>query len=306
MEVLAVGICVVDLIARVPVFPEPDGRMMMSDFSQVVGGNATIAAVALARLGARVGFASVVGDDTFGQEIRRALVEDGVDLALLSTHPTAQTPTTVIISAQQTGTRSIINHPSVAQELLVPSEALLRAAEQATCVHLDHAALPAVADALLPCCRAAGVLTSFDAGVAVPGIERYLPLLDVFITTEAQLAALTGERDRRRALLQLRQAGPRVVGVTLGERGSAGLDEEGALVECPAFPVEVADSTGAGDVFHGAFLYAHLRGHSMHDALTFANATAALSCRAVGGRTGCPTLAEAQALMEQRTAQGAL
>lgn len=297
LDVLAVGVCTVDLIARVPVFPEPDGRMTMRDFSPVVGGNATIAAVALARLGARTGFAGWVGADLYGEQIRRSLHEDGVDTALLVTRDDEPTPTTVIISDEATCSRSIINHPVTGHARVAPTGAMLRAAEQARYVHLDHAAFPAVAAELLPRCRAAGVLSSFDAGVEVPDIEQFLPLLDIFVATRSQLAALTGEPDPHRALALLRAAGPPVVAATLGDEGSIGLDAGGALVVSPAFRVEVADTTGAGDVFHGAFLFALAQGWDMARTLRFANAAAALSCRAIGGRTGCPTLAQVGALL---------
>jgi sulfofructose kinase len=86
----------------------------------------------------------------------------------------------------------------------------------------------------------------------------------------------------------------------MGEEGSAGLAEDGSLVVAPAFRIDVVDSTGAGDVFHGAFLFALLQGQGMRDALAFANAAAALSCRAVGGHPGCPALEHVQALLHAR------
>src|SRR5205085_5900604 len=125
-----------------------------------------------------------------------------------------------------------------------------RAAESARSVHLDHAALPALAAGLLPRCRATGTRVSFDGGVAVPRLETYLPLIDVFVTTRRELHALTGEHDLARALAWARDAGPRTVAVTMGEEGSTGLAVDGSLVVAPAFRVDVADSTGAGDVFH--------------------------------------------------------
>src|SRR5207249_8779632 len=141
-----------------------------------------------------------------------------------------------------------------------PSEALRRAAVSARYVHLDHAALPALAADLLPRCREAGVRVSFDGGVAVPGLETYLPLIDIFVATRHQLYATAGEHDLARALAWARAAGPHTVAVTMGAEGSAGLAEDGSLVVAPAFRVDVADSTGAGDVFHGAFLFALLQG----------------------------------------------
>ncbi len=296
VDILAIGICTVDLIATVPTFPQPDGRMDMRDFTQAVGGISAIASVTLARLGARTGFAGVVGDDAAGREIRATLDNEGVDTTLLSTHAGLHTPTTVIISDARTGTRSILNHPGIVTFALPASHDVAAAVERAAYVHLDYTAFPALADEILPRCRAVGTLVSLDAGVGFPGIERYLPLIDVYVTTDRQLTAMTGQRDLARGLAWVRAAGPRIVVATLGERGSVGLAGNNSVVMVPAFSVTVADTTGAGDVFHGAFLYALLHKQEMAAALTFANAAAALSCRAVGGHPGCPTLVEVQAL----------
>lgn len=297
LDVLAVGITVIDLLVRVPEFPRIDGRTHMSDFAQAIGGNATIAAVALARLGARAGFAGAVGDDFYGQQVRDGLAEDGLDISLLDAVHGGRTPTTVIISDAATQTRSIINDPLTAHAVVTPTEAMMRAALTPTYLHLDYAALAALAPEILPRCRAAGVIVSYDAGVMLPDMAAYLPLIDVYMTTREQLADLTGTADLERGLAWIRAAGPRVAGTTLGRDGSAGLSDDGTLVHAPAFAVDVVDTTGAGDVFHGGFLFALLRGAPMREALAFANATAALSCRALGGRPGCPTLGEVERLL---------
>lgn len=300
LDVLGIGICTVDLMTQVPVFPVPDGRMDMSAFAEAIGGNACVAAVALARLGAAAGFAGQVGDDPYGRAVRDGLCTDGVDATLLATVPGTVTPFTVIIADLATGTRSIINHPVIAGLEIAIADDIIQVAERARYVHMDHLSFPAAVPALIPRCRAAGTLISVDAGVEFPGIETSLPLIDVYATTDRQLLAMTGERDLGRALRAVREAGARVVVATMGMEGSAGLDEQGEVVVAPAFHVDVADTTGAGDVYHGGLLYALLQGQRLRDALQFANATAALSCRVLGGRPGCPTLAEVQALLATR------
>lgn len=299
LEVLCAGICTIDQIATVSTFPQPDGRMDVQDFTQAVGGIAAVAAAALARLSAHAAFAGRVGDDPAGRAIRAALEADGVDTSLLATSVEMATPETVIISDTSAGTRSILNHPGIATFSLPASasDAIARVATQAAYVHFDHTAFPALADVVLPRCKEAGVRVSLDAGVDFPGIERFVPLIDVYVTTDRQLAAMTGERDLAVALARVRDMGPHIVAATLGAQGSAGLADDGSLVFAPAFSVPVVDTTGAGDVFHGAFLYTLLQGWDMERALTFANAAAGLSCRAIGGHPGCPTLAEVQELL---------
>src|SRR5438045_5224040 len=194
--------------------------MEVLDLTQAIGGNAAVAAAALGRLGARVGFAGVVGNDARGHMVRTGLREAGVDLVFLNTVEGIQTVTTIIVSDVSTGTRTILTQP--AMPTAPPSEALRRAAESARYVHLDHAALPPLTAELLPRCRAAGTRVSFDGGVAVPRLEAYLPLIDVFVATRRELHALTGEHDLARALARARDAGPRTVAVTMGQGGRAG------------------------------------------------------------------------------------
>lgn len=297
-DVLCIGVCTIDLIVRIPAFPEPDTRSAMHDLTESIGGVACVAAVALARLGARSAFAGEVGDDAYGRAIRTGLSADGVDVALLATRPQRATPTTVILSDLSAKTRTIINHPSAATASVAPSQALTRAALSAPYIHLDHTAFVQVAGDLLPRCRTAGTLVSLDAGIAIPGTEAYLPYIDVYVTTQRQLLDMTGEHEPARALAWVRERGPRIVAATQGAEGSVGLSDDGAAIHAPPFRVDVADTTGAGDVYHGAFLYALLQRQTLREALIFANAAAALSCRAVGGRPGCPTLAEVQALLQ--------
>jgi sugar/nucleoside kinase (ribokinase family) len=96
----------------------------------------------------------------------------------------------------------------------------------------------------------------------------------------------------------LRALGPRIVVTTLGARGCAYLDGEDE-VRVPAYEVEVLDTTGAGDAFHGAYLYGLLRNWSPRERARFANAVAALNCTALGGRAGLPDLRRARALMDR-------
>ena len=301
LDILAIGNCTVDLILGVPTFPVPDGALFMTRSAYpTIGGIAAVAGIAAARLGARVGFVGMVGDDDAARLVRTELSADGIDLTLLITSDLLPTPTCVIISDEATGTRSILADPSIASSYKLPvREDIAVAAMRARSVHVDYLAFPDLADFVLPRCRPAGTLVSMDAGTDFPGIERYLSLIDVYATTGRQLRAMTGLDDPKAAMAWVQARGPRVVVATLGTQGSIGLSEDGHVVSAPPFRVPVVDTTGAGDVFHGALLFALLHDYDLGAALAFSNAAAALSCRAVGGRPGCPSLAEVQALMRE-------
>jgi len=143
--------------------------------------------------------------------------------------------------------------------------------------------------------RARGVPGVLDADLSPRAESRALvPLADHAVFSEAGLRALTGEGDPRAALaaLPLRES----LGVTLGPRGYLWRDAAG-WHDAPAPPVEVVDTLGAGDVFHGAFALALAEGRGLPEAARFANAAAALKCARAGGRLGAPRRAEVEALL---------
>jgi sulfofructose kinase len=136
-----------------------------------------------------------------------------------------------------------------------------------------------------------------DVDTIYHGFDRVLPNVDYLIASSEFPTAWTGTRDPFRALEALqREYGMKVAAMTLGAHGSLAR-VDGKFVYAPAFVVNCVDTTGAGDVFHGAFCYAVLQGMEMPEALEFSNAMAALNCTALGARGGIRGLAEVRALM---------
>jgi len=147
--------------------------------------------------------------------------------------------------------------------------------------------------------RQAGIPVTVDVDTIYHGFDRVMPLADYLIASSDFPAAWTGERDPFHALEVLQnEYGMRCAAMTLGAHGSLAR-VDGKFHYSPAFVVNCVDTTGAGDVFHGAFCYAVLEGMAMHDALDFSNAMAALNCTAIGARGGIRGLEEVRALMER-------
>jgi sugar/nucleoside kinase (ribokinase family) len=143
---------------------------------------------------------------------------------------------------------------------------------------------------------AARMFSQPGGGIGAPAPEGHSSTAGT--APELRGESLLGAAQRMRAL------GPPVAVVTEGERGSWCAAPEGEF-HTPAFPVaQVVDTTGAGDVFHGAFLYARAQGWSLRRALRLSAAVGALKCRALGGRAGIPTLEEALALAERGPTPG--
>jgi ribokinase len=142
------------------------------------------------------------------------------------------------------------------------------------------------------------VTVVYDAGSPRPGMDELLAVCDVLVASE-RFAAEVGGGALAESLKALRARGPSSVVITIGEDGSVGM-EHGETYILPAIPVEVVDTTGAGDVYHGAFIYGLLQGWDLRERMRFANAAAGLKCRMLGGRAGIPEREQIQQALEGR------
>jgi sulfofructose kinase len=144
------------------------------------------------------------------------------------------------------------------------------------------------------------VTVSLDAGGTYPGIERLLPLVNILIPSEEFALKLTGCADAEAAAMALQSRyNPQVLIITQGSRGGF-IAAPGGPVRYPAFPVEVVDTNGAGDTFHGAFLTARLRGMDVPEAAAFASAASALKCTKFGAQEGIPGYNEVVRFMNRK------
>ncbi len=301
-DVLGVGLASLDLLCLVERFPEPDTKAGMLAFSRQGGGQVGTALVAVARLGGRAAFLGKLGDDDVGLAARESLAVEGVDLRHLITVPGMPSLLAVILVEARSGQRTVVVRQDLRAAISaeeVPAEAVAAA----RAVHLDthevDAALAAASHA-----RGCGTLVSLDAEKIRPGVGRLVPLVDYLVVAEDFPRSFTGLDDDRAALEALAALGPPVVVQTLGSAGARAF-VAGRHVEVPGFAVPVVDTTGAGDVFHGAFLVAMLEARdatpdTVGRAMRFANAAAAIKCRALGGRAGIPTRAEVAAFLRAR------
>jgi sugar/nucleoside kinase (ribokinase family) len=148
--------------------------------------------------------------------------------------------------------------------------------------------------------RERGIKTAFDGDVYEKITEDNLDLIDILIGSEFFYVERFKDREfknLRENCFALKRRGPEIVVITLGSRGCAGVYGN-TYFESPGFPVEVVDTTGAGDVFHGAFLFGLLKGYDVEYTARFANAVSAIKCTRQGGRAGIPELATANRFLE--------
>jgi sugar/nucleoside kinase (ribokinase family) len=266
------------------------------------GGPVATAMVALARLGAGCNYLGSLASDDTAQQIVAELHDHGIDTNHCPQRDSGVSSASVILVEQSNGQRAILFQKSTTTDLQpeeVPTELIL----SAKALHLDGFFTPAALHAAR-IARQNGVLVSFDGGAGElmwDELTELLPLVDVLVVAKKFALDTTGKQDVIEAGLQLLQTyqNQQVV-ITDGEHGSWYWDTESHFHQT-AFSVDVVDTTGAGDTFHGAYLYACLQPDwSPVYRLKFASAVAALKCTQLGGRKGIPTLAETIAFIELR------
>lgn len=294
-DITGLGFCSWDHVCAIPRVPV-DGKVEILRRINQGGGPAATATYAAQRLGARTAFVGVVGDDEAGRAILRELAGGGVSVSGMAIRTGRESAVTYCWAEQETGGRSIAWTRGDAEPLR-PDEVDPARIRASRALHLDGLQTAAAARAV-ELARAAGVIVCLDAGIVVPGIDGLIARCDLVIASEFFAQRFCGCAPEE-ALSNLRQRGPQVAVVTLGARGSVGV-ADGAVVRMPAFAVPVVDSTGAGDVYHGAFLLRYLEGAPLAECMRFASAAAALKCGALGGRTGIPTRQRLEEFLRDR------
>lgn len=304
-DVVGVGANSVDYVYCLPEFPRPDSpaaKLRIARHLVTCGGQTATALCTCASMGLRAKYVGAIGNDTNGHRIWEALVRRGIDLedVVISS---AANPYAVILIDERHGERVVLWDRQPALD--VPREAIEAAlASPPRLLHVDDTDTgAAIAAARLG--RQAGIPVTSDIERVTDGIEELVATVTIPIFDEHVLAALTGERDFERGLRAVRRlrlrvtpadtTGVQMVCVTLGARGAMLLDGD-RVHRVEGHQVDAVDTTGAGDVFRGAFIVALLRGHSPADILRFANAAAAISCTRLGAMDGVPTVGEMRAL----------
>ena len=295
IDVLCVGHACYDLIFAVDHHPAPDEKARAGAFVSCGGGTAANAAMTAAALGARTSFAGYLGDDIYGEQHLAEFHAAGVDTRLV-VRGAAATPISAIF-VKPDGARSIVNYKGDTNRLAgddLPFATVLPK------VVLFDGHQPALALAVAAWARKQGITTILDADTINEGNLELVRRCDIVAASEHFAQAFTGAPTPAAGMACLAEIAPAVV-VTLGERGLI-WQREGETGALPAFAVEVVDTTGAGDTFHGALAAGAARGMAWPELLRFASAAGALCCTKHGARLGIPTAAEVAALLASKQA----
>lgn len=298
-DVVGVGLNATDTVLIVPRLPAWGGKAPFTREFCSVGGQVATAMATCARLGLRAKYIGTVGDDERGRIQMDSLRTSGVDIAHVQQRKNCPNQSAYIVVDESTGERTIFwSRPdclTIAPDQIAPEQI-----QCARLLHIDGHDTSAVEHAAR-IARASGIPVTVDVDTIYAGFDRVLPLVDYLVASTEFPARWTGIEDPCAALIALERANHmRVAAMTLGAHGALAY-AEGRFHYSPGFAVDCIDTTGAGDVFHGAFCYSVLQRMPIGEALGFSNAMAALNCTAAGARGHIADAAEARRLIEART-----
>lgn len=289
-DVAGLGVCAVDYLGIVPYYPKVDTKIEMIEFTKQGGGLIGTALVTLARLGAKVCYIGKLGDDEFSKFVIDDFKKENVETKHIVIESGCSPYFAFCFIEQKTGRRTIlwtrknvsnINQNEIDCKVIESSRYLL------VSPHDFNAAVFAAKYA-----KQCNTKVVADVEIVIPEIDKFLDLVDILIPSEEFAIKYTGEKDFIEAAKKLFLSKKHeIVVVTAGAKGCVVVTKKCTFIQ-PAFKVKVVDTTGAGDSFHGAFIYGLLQKWNLKKVARFASAVAALNCRKLGGRAGLPTLRE--------------
>ena len=282
MNIAGIGQCSIDYVGMIDSYPPEDTKCEVSQWHIFGGGPVPTALVALSRFGAHTRFMSKIGSDEPGKLVKAGLEQEKVDVTHIVEQKGSRTQTAFIVVNTHDGKRTIFWSKTTAQPFFRKdfSPSFLK---DIHFLHLDgyH---PEIALEAAACARKLSIPVMLDAGKMRDHLHKLIPLCDYVVCSE-QFSSQFGKSDHEKTLKELRTMGVKTTTVTLGIKGSLTASENEYFHQ-PSYKVDLVDTTGAGDVFHGAYIYGLLKKWPLKEIVTFASAAAAVNCSQLGGRGG--------------------
>ncbi len=291
-DCLGLGIAPADLLMGIDKYPDPGQKVDATQMVMQGGGPVPTAMVALSRLGMKSAMLAVVGDDPFGQFVIDELEKEKVDSSLIIKK---MQPTAVASGwfEKESGRRTIVLELKIelnARDIDFSKFPVVRS------IHLDGRYLEASLK-LAQWARKNRVTVVLDVGSMRNDISPLLPYVDHLVAADAFARPYTKENEIRNAVHKLQELIEGTVVVTCGTEGSYGI-EEGNIVYQKACKVATVDTTGAGDAYHGGYIYGLLNEFNLAERMKFASAVAAINCTGAGGRAALPDLEKVTRFMK--------
>lgn len=298
-DVLGFGVVAVDDLLYVDHYPGPDSKAEVRERRRDGGGLTGTALVAASRLAAKAAFCGVLGDDEVSLWAIQSLERERVDCSPVLRRPGARPTQSVIIVDLSTGQRTIFFSragvtPRRAEEMTTDLIGRTRV------LFVDHTVVEGGLRAI-QIAHALGIPVVGDIeSESAPGVAELMTQVDHLIVSVHLAARLTGGSDPAAMVRALASPQRACLAVTAGDQGCWYAERGGQVRHQPAFRVEVVDTTGCGDVFHGAYAACIAQGQSVSQAIRRASAAAALKATQPGGRAGIPNRARLERFLAER------
>ncbi len=286
-KVVGIGACVLDTLITLPNFPPEDTKLRATSTKLVGGGPTATGIVAVSKLGISSEFLGVLSDDSSGAYLKADFEKYGVATCNIEMLPGYRAFTSCIWLNAAEGTRTCVFDKGDLPALKL-NDSQIEAIKNAEVLMVDGNEMDAAVEAA-KIARENGTKVLYDCGGLYEGVERLLALTDIMIPSEEFAMGHTGENSAASAAKKLYELyHPEYVVVTRGKHGGLLFDGE-TVTEYPIYPADVVDSNGSGDVFHGAFASAVVRGYSPIQCCHFSSCVSALKCMGVGARESVPS-----------------
>ncbi len=285
-KIVGIGACVFDTLFTVPSYPTEDTKTRAESSKTAGGGPVATGLVAAQKLGVQTAYIGNLTDDNGGRFLKEDFEKYGVETHWIEVKAGYRSFASVLWLCADTATRTCVfdkgNLPP-----LVLNQSQRDAIQEAEILMVDGNELKAAVEGA-HIARTVGTKVLYDCGGLYEGVEQLLALTDIMIPSEEFALGHTGCATVEEAARQLYEIyHPEVVVITRGKKGGILYDGE-QLISYPIYPATVVDSNGSGDVFHGAFAAAVIKGYDYLKCCHFSSAVAALKCTGVGARESVP------------------
>ncbi|MFH1616792.1 MAG: PfkB family carbohydrate kinase [Planctomycetota bacterium] len=302
IDVLGLGAVAVDFVGTLRNWPAKGAKKPLQSLSIYDGGLVGTAVTAVARLGGSVRFAGKLGNSDMARRAIEALEKEGVDTSFVIRAENAEPVIAFVYIDSADGQRNVfwtrqnVQYPFSSE---FPDKNWF---DNTAVVLIDHeAGMAGVETAKVAAQHCIPVVVDVEQNE--PHVRQLFTFSSHIVVSEDFAADYTGKTDVQQMLEALKISPDQTIIITCGKNGCAGLAADG-LFELPAFKVDVLDTTGCGDVFHGAYALAIARGQTAIEAAHFASAAAALCATKVGGRDGIPTVHKLHSFIQNQVSHG--
>ena len=297
-SIVGIGACVMDTLITLPHYPKEDTKLRAADSRLAGGGPTATGLVAASKLGADCAYIGMLSNDSGGVFLKQDFEKYSVSTELISICEGYRSFTSTIWLSQESASRTCVFDKGNLPGLQL-NAAQKTAVAQAKILMVDGNELDAAVEAA-KIAKANGTKVLYDCGGLYPNVSRLLEYTDIMIPSEEFALGHTGCKSAEEAARELyRRYQPEIVVVTQGKKG--GLLFDGTQCKAyPAFLVEAVDSNGSGDVFHGAFAAAMVKGFPYEKCCVFSSAVSAIKCTGIGARESAPNLETVIKFLEEK------